>query len=374
MKKIIKPMSVFLITVLLIMSLSGCQSESWALKIGDRAVSAEHYKATAISIKSQFLTDNGLEETDSLWSQYIDTSYSATTQEYLDSMIQSYLITYNLYAIHFDELGLKLDEDTVAEIEKTLQTQIDRYGSVDALDKALRETGFTYEEFKNQYYNEAKKSAIILYYFGPDSTLNPTSREEMELYYNEYYTKVKHIFLSTKDSDSNDISVPKKEEVGKKAQKIYDRAIAGENFEALLDEYNEDPGMASNPNGYIFSTDDTSYTRVFHNAAFDMDFGEIRLVQSNLGYHIMKRYPFMTEEMEDPDVELTLIENMMSSEMSKILDELKERIGVEYNNTVLSKLSVPNIPTSSSEGGTSGSTEPSADDILAALGKDKDKE
>ena len=374
MKKIIKPMSALLIIVMLLMSLSGCKSDSWALKIGDRTVSAAQYKASAISIKSQFLTDNGLEETDELWDQYIDTTYSSTTQQYLDAMIQSYFITYYLYAIHFDELGLELDEDTVTEIENELQTQIDRYGSEEALDTALRETGFTYDEFKDQYYNEAKKAAVILYYYGPDSTLNPTSREEMELYYNEYYTKVKHIFLSTKDDESNDLSVSEKEDVGKKAHEIYDRAIAGEDFDTLLDEYNEDPGMASNPNGYIFSSDDTSYTRVFHNAAFDMDFGEIRLVQSNLGYHIMKRYPFMTEEMQDPDVELTLIENMMSSEMSEILDQLKERIGVEYNNTVLTELSVPNIPTSTDSESSASTGEISTDDILAALGQEETEE
>ena len=57
----------------------------------------------------------------------------------------------------------------------------------------------------------------------------------------------------------------------------------------LIDEYNEDPGMASNPDGYVFSSEDSSYTKVFHNAAFDMKAGEIRLVQSNLGYHIMKK-------------------------------------------------------------------------------------
>ena len=34
---------------------------------------------------------------------------------------------------------------------------------------------------------------------------------------------------------------------------------------------------------------------------------------------------------------------MMSEESNKILEDLKERIGVEYNNTVLQELSVVNL-------------------------------
>ena len=101
--------------------------------------------------------------------------------------------------------------------------------------------------------------------------------------------------------------------------------------------------MASNPDGYVFSSEDNSYTKVFHNAAFDMKAGEIRLIQSNLGYHIMKKYSFTDDELHSRDTEVTLIENMMSEESNKILEDLKERIGVEYNNSVLQELSVVNL-------------------------------
>lgn len=344
-----KTFSLIIILTLVLGILSGCAGpagNSYALKIGDKEISPMQYKASAISIKNQFITENGLEETNDLWTQYVDTSYSSTVQQYLDAMVQTYLITYNLYAIHFDELGLSLDADTEAKIEADLQTYVERYGSREKLDEALKEQGFSYDEYRNQFYNEAKKSAVITYYFGPDSTVNPTSREEMKKYYDEYYTKVKHIFLSTKDDQENDLTIPGKKEVGDKAEKVLKRAQSGENFEKLIEEFGEDPGMISNPDGYIFSQDDTSYTKAFHNAAFDMKFGEIRLVQSNLGYHIMKRYEFVTAEIQDPEIELNLIENMMSSEIADILEDLKERIGVEYNNSVLDTLTVSKLPKS----------------------------
>lgn len=366
-KRAVSAISVAAVTLALVAS---CSFGGYAIKIGDRVITAEKYKSVAVSIKSQFLTGNELEESDELWSKYIDSNYTSTVQEYLDAMIQTYIITYNLYSIHFDELGLKLDDTTVSEIKATMQGFIDQYGSKDALDQHLRTQGFTYDEFEQQYYDEAKKDAVIMYYFGPDSTETPVSHEALRAYYEEYYTKVKHVFLSTKDDEGNDLSNAKKDEVGKKAQEIYEKAIAGEDFEKLIDEYNEDPGMVSNPNGYIFSSDDTSYTRVFHNAAFDMKADEVRLIQSNLGYHIMKKYSFTDDEIFSRDTEITLIENMMSEESNKILDDLKERIGVEYNNTVLNELSVPNIKLTD---GTDEDESLVADEIKEQLGLDTEE-
>lgn len=369
MKILRKAVSALAVLAVMLTSVASCSSGGYALKVGDRVISAERYKSAAISIKSQFLTSNDIEETDELWDKYIDTNYTSTVQEYLDAMVQTYLITYNLYSIHFDELGLTLDKQVTDKIEENMNGFISQYGSKEALDKGLREQGFTYEDFEQQYYDEAKKDAVIMYYFGPDSTENPVSREDLRAYYEEYYTKVKHVFLSTKNSEGNDLSNPEKEKIGKKAQEIYDKAIAGEDFEKLIDEYNEDPGMASSPSGYVFSSEDTSYTKVFHNAAFEMKPGDIKLVQSNLGYHIMKKYTFTDEEIFSTDTEVMLIENMMSEESSKILDGLKERIGVEYNNSVLKELSVVNLQTSNPENNSGLVT----DDIKEQLGIDSEE-
>lgn len=330
--------------VLLLTGMSGCSKNNYALKIGDVTISAKQYKSIAQSYKSQFLTGNNIEETDELWDQYVDDSYSATMQTYLDSAIQSYIIKYNLYSMEFDRLGLKLDDGVVKEVQTTINSYENQYGGKKAFEKALEEQGYDYDQFVEQFYDEAKEQAIIMYYFGPDSTHNPTSRQDIVDYYNEYYSKVKHIFFATKDDETNDYSNDKKAEIGKKAEAVYQRVLNGEDFETLLNEFNEDPGMSTSPDGYIFSTEDTSYVPVFKDTAFEMQPGEVRFVQSYLGYHIMKKYPLTEAETEDDENERMLIENMKSSEASELLDELKERYGVTYNNTVLEKLSVKYLP------------------------------
>lgn len=328
-----------------VMLISGVScSKGYAMKIGDVVITPEQYRVTAVSIKKQYLTENGLEETDGFWDKYVDTTYSSTMKDYLNAMIQSYIISSNLYSIHFDELGLSLDSETEQEIKASVDELINQYGSRENLDAALKEQGYSYDVFVKQYYDEAKRKAIIMYYFGPDSTEQPVSEQSLHEYYDEYYVKVKHIFLSTKTKEGDEMSKTQRDEVGQKAQRIYDRVMAGEDYEALLDEFNEDPGMASSPNGYIFSSEDSSYPRVFYNAAFEMEPGQVRLVQSNLGYHIIKKYSFSEDDIYSPDNITTLLENMMSEESNKLLDKLKERIGVTYNNAVLDSMSVEKLP------------------------------
>ncbi len=336
--------TLILISALLLITVSGCSKTDFALKIGEVEISSKQYKSIAQSYKSQFLTGNGIEETDELWDQYVDDSYTATMQTYLDSSIQSYIIKYNLYAMEFDRLGLELDKEVVSSIENEINSFENQYGGRKAFEKALKEQGYEYDQFVEQFYDEAKEQAIIMYYFGPDSTHNPTSKEDIIAYYNEYYAKVKHIFFSTKDDETNDYSKEEKSKIGQKAEGVYNRIKNGEDFEKLLDEFNEDPGMATSPDGYIFSTEDTSYVQIFKDTAFDMQPGEVRLVQSYMGYHIMKKYPLTEAETQDPANERMLIENMKSSEATELLDQLKEKYGVTYNNTVLKNLSVKNLP------------------------------
>ena len=344
MNRISRIITILLIAVIMVGCLPSCRNNDFAMIIGDAKISKEQYKAIAISLKTQFLTENGVEETDDMWDKYVDNTYSSTMQQYLDSYIQSYIIKYNIYSQHFDKLGLKLDKEVEKTIKDTISALEKQYGGKDAFVEALESSGYDYDQFIAQYYNEAKEKAIIMHYFGPDCEIDPTPRDEIRLYYNEYYAKIKHIFFSTRDEEENDYSNDKKAEIGAVAEGVYARVQAGEDFEKLLDEYNEDPGMASNPDGYIFSKEDTSYVPLFVKTAFEIEPGDTKLIQTYLGYHIVKKFPFTEEDAFSPENEKMLIENMRSSEATDLLDDLKEELGVTYNNTVLEELSVVNLP------------------------------
>lgn len=67
---------------------------------------------------------------------------------------------------------------------------------------------------------------------------------------------------------------------------VLERAKGGEDFVALMNEFNEDPGQTAS--GYTFGKGEM--VPEFEAAAFALDYGEISdVVESSYGYHVIKR-------------------------------------------------------------------------------------
>ncbi len=119
--------------------------------------------------------------------------------------------------------------------------------------------------------------------------------------------RVKHILIKFSDKDMKKISelrqANKKEEADKlrkkkleeikpKADEVLAKVRAGEDFEALMKKYGEDPGMKSeeNKDGYTM-TRDAGMQPEFLKASFQLKEGETsELVATDNGYHIIKVY------------------------------------------------------------------------------------
>jgi parvulin-like peptidyl-prolyl isomerase len=71
------------------------------------------------------------------------------------------------------------------------------------------------------------------------------------------------------------------------AEQLLRRAKSGENFAALAKKYSTDPGSAKKGGDLGYFTKGTMVAP-FSNAAFSMKIGEIRLVHSQFGWHIIK--------------------------------------------------------------------------------------
>ncbi len=74
------------------------------------------------------------------------------------------------------------------------------------------------------------------------------------------------------------------------AKLVYEKAIGGESFDALISAYNIDPGMSANPDGYVFTRGEMVLP--FEEAAFSAREGEITPpVKTDYGYHVLQRLP-----------------------------------------------------------------------------------
>lgn len=105
--------------------------------------------------------------------------------------------------------------------------------------------------------------------------------------------RVQHILIGTKaqtDSSGNETKPAKTDEEAKKiAEEVIAKLDAGADFDDLIEEYNEDPGI-SKGKFYVFGTGEM--VPEFEEASKNLEIGSYTKepVKTDYGYHIIKRY------------------------------------------------------------------------------------
>lgn len=106
-----------------------------------------------------------------------------------------------------------------------------------------------------------------------------------------------------------------------KADEVLAKVTAGEDFDALIAEYNDDPGMDSYPDGYPTMDGYTGYMTNFQEAALALqNVGDTSgLVYTDAGYHILK----LTAKMQGGAVAL---EDVQDAVKEQLLNQAKSTL------------------------------------------------
>lgn len=212
----------------------------------------------------------------------------------------------------FNELGLKLTYDQEKQMTQLRQDTIDSMG-YDAFAKQIANFGFSDQSYNNFMYISQCYNALNEYYYGENGA-NVPSDEDLRQYFADNYIAAKHILISTVDSTMGE-TVRTDEEAKAEAQKILDRINAGEDYDALMNEYSEDPGLAGNPDGYIFT--EGEMVTEFYDGAKALAEDEVSgLIKSDYGYHIIKRVPL------DVDGQFENYKGMLTTAVAGTMDDL----------------------------------------------------
>lgn len=171
---------------------------------------------------------------------------------------------------------IKQGQDGIDEFEKA--------NGKDALLSNIAAMGLSSEED----YLELYKIMMLDQKIKTDYAANPDKYIEdgvkLEDYSSDSRASVKHVLIKNKDSKFSD---PKAT-----AEEVLKKAKAGEDFDALMKEYNEDSGETES--GYTFGKGEM--VKEFENAAFALKYNEISdIVETQYGYHIIKRIAGMAE-------------------------------------------------------------------------------
>ena len=180
--------------------------------------------------------------------------------------------------------------------------------------------------------------------------VNEDNISEKEL--QEYYVKnkedflrvqAKHILLSTMDNFGYPATEEEEEKVKKKAEDIYKRIKKGEDFDKLMNEFGEDPGVQSNPGGYTFAKG--QMVKEFEDTAFSLKQGEVsKPVKTVYGYHIIKSVKaphYIPYEEAKEQIKQILAMEISNSNYQKYVTQFnqwKQDAVIEINEEVLNSI------------------------------------
>ena len=202
------------------------------------------------------------------------------------------------------EYNIELTDEDKASMETTYTNN----GGKLELEANLNEMGVSFDTYERIVKAGLIQAHLKELLFGEESE-DGISEDAKKAEYDENYRRVKHILFKTNDltDDTDDdgnvtkTADEKKAEIKALYEEVLKKAQAGDDFEALIEEYSDDSMDVEK--GYIFQKGDM--VTEFEEAAWDLAVGEIATCESTYGWHIIKAYDkyekeeYMTEALSD---------------------------------------------------------------------------
>ncbi|MBS7298269.1 MAG: peptidylprolyl isomerase [Eubacteriales bacterium] len=308
-------MKKFLIILSAVITLSSCGTDYVATAGGERITTSE-FNFYLSSIKSQ-MSDTELATEEDWQTQEIEGMKAIDLAKERALELAAENIAYIEIA---DYLDVELNDAEEANAEKLQQNFIAQYGGKKNYDIALKQLGVD-DDFiemlcESQIYSEklAKLAAAE----------NPVTDAERDAAFekisNEYYN-AKHILFATVDTSTRQpLSDEVKAEKKIKAEEVYQRILGGEDYDLLMNELSEDPGLETNPDGYLFGSGEM--VPEFEQCTASLAYNEVGLVESSLGFHIIKRLP-----LDKASVSEQIESVAMLDKLTVAMDLWKEQAG-----------------------------------------------
>jgi len=243
-----------------------------------------------------------------------------TLAEYVIAEAEATIKFYTAIELMAQKYNCGLDAADLASLATDLSAAIEELGSQEAFDAYLAKLGICQDTFQNLASSKYLFDNLLLLVLeeGTDLYLAPEN-------YNKYATYADHILLMTIDSTSGKpLSAG---ELATRKQTIEDllsQLQASDDmltlFDQLADQYSEDTGRATNPDGYVFTPG--TMVASFEDAAAALEPGQISgVVESDYGYHIILRKDLLEALEADPEQRVSLAETHLTTLLTILAGE-----------------------------------------------------
>ena len=259
-------------------SLSDEETQKVALKVNDTEISAGElqyyiYNAAMMTIYNIDKNFNG-DLTNFDWDQKVDGK--PIEEAILNTAIDN--AAADCVTIEKGkENGISLSDDEMSQVETSISSYISQNGE-EMFNLSMNSMAINgaddYKKLYSQIVGAQKSDEDIQNNFdkyAPD-------KDKLKKYKSDKKVTVQHILIQNNSE--------KQENPEEAINSVLERAKAGEDFVALMNEFNEDPGETEA--GYTFGPGEM--VKEFEDAAFALDYDQISdVVKSDYGYHIIKR-------------------------------------------------------------------------------------
>jgi peptidyl-prolyl cis-trans isomerase C len=202
---------------------------------------------------------------------------------------------------------------TLEQADESMKKFAEENGmTLEQMAEQISRSGMTRDDVRQQFLTREKIEALLRLQIGD----NPVTEAEAKAFYeenSEQFSKpemvtASHILLMTQGKTDEE-----KDEIRKKAEGILERAQAGEDFAALAKEFSEDPGSKDRGGEYTFPRG--QMVKPFEDAAFGLEDGQISpIVETQFGYHIIKRSHYKEAGMQSFDEVKEQLINQLSNQ------------------------------------------------------------
>ena len=284
----------------------------------------------------------GFSDIPELWPQFVSelATYGSIVKRQAESSLKQLLAI----SVYCRENGIELSKGDLGDIDAAIDEIVKLYynNSKSSFNKNLKRFGIN-----DKIYKEIKKYEALTGLFGKDLFDSETGKRKItedmiNMVYEDSCARVKHILILYSPGTYGPDGSPEKfsdEEMAERRQKvedIYGRIAGGEDFDGFLAE-SEDPGSAAYPDGYTIS-ESTNFMPEFVAAAFDMQVGEVRKVETSYGMHIMKRYGLLpARDSIDLDNSVpwrnVMLTELQTYLMDDVLKQYMEKIEINTEET-----------------------------------------
>lgn len=231
-----------------------------------------------------------------------------------------------------EKYGVELTDEQLSAMESDEQGFIEQYGGEEGFDAELAKLGLRRETYERITRTNYLYQDLYKLYLTEGSALYASNEDLAAYAAAQGYITADHILLTTVDTATGEaLSDEQKAEKKALAEELAEKLknYTGDDlasyFAELADEYSEDPGRASNPTGYTFTTG--SMVQEFEDAAYALDEGAVSdIVESRFGYHILLRLP-----LDKAAAAETVREDYFSNFIDEQMDKAKTATSAEYD-------------------------------------------